>query len=256
MKFLITPTEAKSILSRNTDNRKVNYKHVDFLARQMKEGEWIYNGQSIVIGANGVLLDGQHRLMACVASGVPFETEKVEGVQSDLAFATIDTGRLRTANDIIAMNGNRNSNRLTAIARMILELNEFNHNDGDFKFCTRRRFSNNEVLKFVVDNRDLEEFVAVTLKYKTHQVAALYILSGKDVDGVNRFIKKYNDGLFDSMNCPVKRLYEWEARKGTNYARAKTEGAAVTIKSYRAFIESREIKRIFFSFGNERFPVI
>ena len=256
MKIVITPKIAKEMLEKNTNNRKVNEKHVVFLSRQMTDGEWVYNGQSVVVSADGVLLDGQHRLLACVDSGVQFETELIDGVVSEKAFSTIDTGRIRTANDLVGMGGGRNSHKLTAIARIILEIAEYNHNDGMFRMGHKRKFTNNEILDFVANHNGLEDFVAKTLKFKTPQVAILFILSGNDNADVLEFISKYNNGLFDNMNCPVKKLMEWTTQRGTNFAIIKTESAAVTIKAFKAFKKGQLCKRLSFKIGNEKFPLI
>jgi hypothetical protein len=57
-------------LEGNVHNRPVNQGHVERLAHEMKGGRWRLTHQGIAFGANGVLLDGQHRLWAIVMSDV------------------------------------------------------------------------------------------------------------------------------------------------------------------------------------------
>ena len=88
---------ALDLLSRNgpvggNGNRKLRDTHVKSLARDMEAGAWIFNGQPIKIAISGRLIDGQHRLSACVASGVPFQTLVVEGLDDEV-FTTFDTGQ-------------------------------------------------------------------------------------------------------------------------------------------------------------------
>lgn len=67
---LITPEVAKKLLTSNTSNRKAGMKTVKRYAAAMTAGDWETTHQGIAIGINGNLLDGQHRLMAIVMSGV------------------------------------------------------------------------------------------------------------------------------------------------------------------------------------------
>lgn len=99
----ITPDEALFMLEEhNGFNRPVSYDTVKFYADQMRRGLWQINGEPIIISDQGDLLNGQHRLYACVEAGVSFRTILVKGITAE-AFKTIDQGRKRTAGDIIAI---------------------------------------------------------------------------------------------------------------------------------------------------------
>lgn len=99
----ITPDEALMMLDHyNALNRTVSWDTVRFYADQMKRGLWQINGEAIIISDDGELLNGQHRLYACVESNKPFKTILVKGISRE-AFKTIDTGRKRTAADVITI---------------------------------------------------------------------------------------------------------------------------------------------------------
>lgn len=70
----ITPTEARAILEGNTRNRKANPRHIAKLALEMTNGTWAMDGTPIRIAVDGTLIDGQHRLLACIKADVPFTT--------------------------------------------------------------------------------------------------------------------------------------------------------------------------------------
>lgn len=100
----ITPEEAISICEEyNGFNRPVDWNIVHYYASQMKEGLWQINGEAIILSDQGELLDGQHRLYACVEAGVPFRTILVKGISKE-AFKTINTGKKRTGRDIFTIN--------------------------------------------------------------------------------------------------------------------------------------------------------
>lgn len=69
---LVTPEMARSLLATNTNNRAVRHGNVRLYARRMRNGEWISNKtEPITFDRNGRLIQGQHRLLAVIESGVP-----------------------------------------------------------------------------------------------------------------------------------------------------------------------------------------
>lgn len=99
----ITPDVAIAMLERNVKNRNLNHKTNKYKGA-MERGEWLLNGETIVFDNDGNLLDGQHRLDACVSSGVPFTTVVVRGIHSK-AQETMDMGRKRSVSDFLKMRG-------------------------------------------------------------------------------------------------------------------------------------------------------
>lgn len=114
----ITPQDAEKILSMNPENRRISGSSVNALVRDMKAGRFLFNGDSIRIREDGVLADGQHRLTACVQSGIPFETILITGLPKDTV-TTIDTGRKRTIGDILTITGSGHGNHLAATVRTL-----------------------------------------------------------------------------------------------------------------------------------------
>ena len=101
---MITPDMAKEILAKNTKNRRVNKNIVKRYARDMVEGRWKFNGASVLISDEGELIDGQHRLLACIRSGVTFPAYIVRGLEENVR-VTVDSGRKRSAGDAIQLGG-------------------------------------------------------------------------------------------------------------------------------------------------------
>jgi len=96
----ITPTIAIDLLMRNRKgaNRKINPARVVYYARQMLKGNWKKTGQPVLVDSNGVLLDSQHRLLACLLAGIPFTTYVVTEIEPiHNLFAYIDNVAPRNA---------------------------------------------------------------------------------------------------------------------------------------------------------------
>jgi hypothetical protein len=114
----ITPAIAAVWLQRNGINRPLSERHVKFLMNVMADGQWKLNGESIIFSGDDRLLDGQHRLTACVRSGVTIRSMVVYDADSDV-FDTIDDGRKRTGADVLSIDGQFNANRVAAAVKLV-----------------------------------------------------------------------------------------------------------------------------------------
>ena len=98
--MLVTPKYAEELLKMNINNRKIRQSKVDSLAESMRKGEWELSNDAIVISEGNVLLNGQHRLLAVVKSGVSCNFILYTGA-SDSTFGIMDTPTLRRVSDVI-----------------------------------------------------------------------------------------------------------------------------------------------------------
>lgn len=115
----ITPVMATQWLRCNRNNRPVRKKHVVFLASEILSGNWQINGQAIVIAENEDVLDGQHRLLAVIESGMPVRSLVVYGITPE-AFKTIDTGAVRTGADALYLHHvNINASTIKCVATAV-----------------------------------------------------------------------------------------------------------------------------------------
>lgn len=69
------------------------------MTRDMKDGKWLATHQGIAFNKSGELFDGQHRMLAVVASGCSIEIVVFRDVSEDAWHAT-DIGRKRNLTDI------------------------------------------------------------------------------------------------------------------------------------------------------------
>ncbi len=98
---VITREMAIDALTRNQINRPVRPKHVEFVARQLREGRWRETHQGIAFSPEGDLLDGQHRLMGLVESDIPEAEFTVAFNVPRESYQIIDFGNLpRTLGDV------------------------------------------------------------------------------------------------------------------------------------------------------------
>ena len=117
----MTPELASHYLSNNPSNRPMSKSRVEVFAGMMASGQWLLNGETIVISQTGKLLDGQHRLSAVMKYNGPVLMLVATGAP-DAAFATIDIGAKRSAGQICAMNGIQSSHIVASAAGVLFRL--------------------------------------------------------------------------------------------------------------------------------------
>lgn len=94
----VTPDMARRFLVGNVDNRKVRKQAVAEYAASMTAGTYALHHQGIAFDHLGKLLDGQHRLLAIVRSGVTVRMPVARNVPAS-SYVHIDEHRPRTVAD-------------------------------------------------------------------------------------------------------------------------------------------------------------
>lgn len=105
---LVTPKIAEELLKYNTHNRTIHLHDLTRYKNSLLKKEW-QDGISVLwFGSNNVLIDGQHRLLAIVKTGVSAMFQ-INYMTSDIVSRVIDTGRSRTPSDIFRLEDIPNS---------------------------------------------------------------------------------------------------------------------------------------------------
>lgn len=118
---MITPQKAAEYLTKNLCNRKKNENTVNYYAKQMANGEWMLTSQGISIDNEGFLLDGQHRMFAIIKANVVIPMRVTRG-EPHSNFLAYDTGKSRSASDVLSIGQVANANNVSAIVRKYLSL--------------------------------------------------------------------------------------------------------------------------------------
>jgi|TARA_X000001036_G_scaffold378815_1_gene369352 hypothetical protein len=148
----VTPRLAEVWLKNyNVDNRRVKKNIVDKYAYALSAGQWVVNGDAIRFDINDRLIDGQHRLLAVVKSGIPLQQQLVIRNLPTRAFDTIDDGAMRTASDVIERLGVKNSSAAAAIAKNLIL---FGRGYGPYHQVQVRLVSKTDIAEFCDDNNE------------------------------------------------------------------------------------------------------
>src|SRR5262245_47463552 len=97
--ILVTPEMAMEWVTGKTHNRGIHQHHVRKFERLLQAGDFKLTPQGIIISTDGRLIDGQHRLLAIINTGIAVNMVVTYGWYESVQ-ANIDQGLIRTAVDI------------------------------------------------------------------------------------------------------------------------------------------------------------
>ena len=120
-RVIVTPEMARMFLSKSRKNRPIRQPVVDKYADKMRRKMWRFTGDAIRFDWDGNLIDGQHRLHACVSANVAFETLIVRGLDPEV-MDVIDTGNKRAIGAILHIKGYASSHYVAATSRWLMAI--------------------------------------------------------------------------------------------------------------------------------------
>lgn len=135
---VITPEIAESILETSEKyfntldgfkQRPIRKATIDNYAKDMVEGRWRTNGETIKLDKEGRLMDGQHRLYAVIKSGVPIEFLMVRGIDNK-DMDSIDIGLKRSLESTLQFQSECYENQAASIVKAKMQLDKQNKNLG------------------------------------------------------------------------------------------------------------------------------
>lgn len=259
----ITPETAKKMLSNNDNNRKISHHMVDLYAREMQNGEWSANGEAIKFSESGRLLDGQHRLMAVISSGIPLYTLVIRGLKDETQ-QTMDSGKKRSVGDALNLQGERNSNQLAAIARIVYVTDQLG-----LEAAMRNQIppTPGEIIDFVHKTPQLQDLLSAARVFQRDSggmmtismfAALWWAFAHLDTSAANSFFSSLATGAELSADSPILLLRNQlqSARlhgQNRSMRNGRIQVAALTIKAWNSWRRGKSIKMLKFSV-NETFP--
>lgn len=151
----ITPEKAKEYLLTSLGNRNISKMSVRTYANEMKRQRWLLNGEAIKFDHNGHLLDGHHRLNACILANVAFDTLVIRDISPE-TFASFDCGLHRTAGQLLGMQKVKDANVVASIITFAQALKK-NVRIGE-KFTLRKGINCTNLDKMEWYNEDRENY--------------------------------------------------------------------------------------------------
>jgi|ERR1700761_7978601 len=255
----LTPKDAKTLLVRNSHNRNLRKGRVAALAEAMRRGEWELNGESIKIGADGGLIDGQHRLQAIVESETPIDVLVVRNLTVAVQ-DTVDTGRRRRLADILTVEGYTDAHGLAAALNILHR----------YRMGTRLDYSPasapsaTQALALLEAEPHIRDSVRVGRNVTKEIGGPIGVFSAfhrvflvVDPEPAEDFFARLKSGAELNRDDPVLRLRNQitRPRKDRGYTQSPHHIAALTVKAFNLRREGRTISSLFYR-ANEKFPVV
>jgi len=260
----MTPIIAKRLyeqITPNTPQRRFDKRFAKFLSYLMKEGLWMFNGDTFRQDSDGNTADAQHRTWACVDSGVSFPCIFVKGLHPN-AIKTIDTGqKVRTLADVleIEMGDRIKYYKETAAAACFIM---------DYEQKGLESFSSNgnsdvhsiNFTDWVLNNRSIVQFVETEMneykkgykkiRSKLH-LGLKWILTdfnSQNKDEAADFFNKLSTGLISDETSPLyilKRKLDSNSDVSDKRMRlSPREVIFCIIRTWNAMVDGETIKRL------------
>lgn len=250
----ITPDIAAQWLAGNTNNRPMNRKHIAALVEQMASGQWQKNGESIKIASDGALLDGQHRLAACIKSGVPFTSLVVTDLDG-ATFATMDTGMARGASDVLAIAGEASTSKLASGIRAAILLE-----NGSFHLA--HKVTNTQVLDYLAQEPGIRAFASPNKNLSMLCGAAVfcglrYVTFKYHPEQSTLFFEGLETGVGLRERSAIKVLRDRLIyQRGATTKLLARDVMALAIKAWNAHVQYKAVGTLRWDSAREDFPQI
>lgn len=258
---LITPSRAKEYLEANTQNRRVKNPVVYRYADDMVNGRWkLDTGETIKISETGIILDGQHRLLAVVKANTSIMFHLAKGLPNNV-FDVIDTGSNRNASDIFKIKGVKNENKLPSIISMY---NSLKNPDRIRDSHLHHKSTNAMLLEQYYKNEPYWQSVAT----KSHALYLSFakILTPSMIGGFYAYFNDLNSLMAENFmeqictgsgieNETVLLLRNRLIQDKTSLRKISlSHKIALIIKTWNFFIKGDTVKVLKFDIVNDPFP--
>lgn len=247
---MITPEQAAALLSTSAGNRSIRKSMIDRYASDMIAGKWLLNGEPIIISKTGKLLEGHHRLLACIKSGAPFPASVTYGVD-DSVFPTINTGGVRSPGDVFTIEGIPNSNKVSSLVTKALHyqysigkktVNQWNVPFPLTKNTLLEIFREDERGYLDATNKTVRLYDANPSVIPSVAGAMHYLFATVDQAKADEFMEYLTTGAYMGANHPAMKLRNAWIKRGNSKRRSGSEEMMViTCHAWNAYVKGREI---------------
>lgn len=255
----LTPEEAGKLLEMNTGNRRISQPVVDKYARDIKNGSWKLNGQTIKIGKSGRLLDGQHRCAAVHLAKRPIKTLIIRNLEEGV-FDTFDLGQRKALSEVLKERGEQNTATLAAVLRQVWMI------DNGYIQLRDVLPTNGELIKLLETHPNVRQSVGIGHKIRdviaTSIGCSLHHVFGRISAGKsNSFFDALGSGANLTSESPVLKLRNLllKSRDSRRRSMSISETYALSIKAWNAYYTGAAVGSLKWqngTFNKEEFPEI
>lgn len=269
----ITQNSAQYVIHHHTNkpNRNLVPSNMHRLRSAMMSGQFRLTGETIIFDLDGDLIDGQHRVRCCAATGVTIDVLAVYGA-SPGTFDVLGQGAKRTLQNVLASRGEKDASGLgAAISYLHLYMQTGMLYRSDSEIVARLTIEDN--LQILDDNpglRDSASFIhnrSMVTKYAggAGLSAAMHYICGLHSN-------RLANAFFDTLQAVAKAKVgehsltpRWAVMcqlfriLNTNYNASRKfdmKGmSCLLIRAWNAMLEGRQIKNLMYRVG-DKYPLL
>jgi hypothetical protein len=246
---LITPERATQLLSKNKNNRPIIKANLKRLVLVLKKGQFKFNGDSIKITKEGMIIDGQHRLMAIEESKISAYINVIEGLDAEV-FDTLDQGTPRSTSSMLHIIGHKNTNVSAAVIPLLQKYLQYHApvrggNATPIKADALNFHKEWEVIiaeaaSYSAGNTDLKKLLSPSY------LAFLYVIfSMVNKQQCIQFLDDVTQGNNLSKNSPALMIRNRLVKSAlSNKKEDAYTKSALTIMAWNAYRQGKELKML------------
>lgn len=251
IRMIITPEIAAEWIAQSSKfkNRPKKKSNSAKLIADVKDGNWVCNGETIILDTTRCVIQGQHRLDVVVQTGESIESYVVFGMPTNV-FVTLDSGARRSTADAMQILQMDNNYGQSAAAKMIWGLVSqpqiaFNLR-ADLQITTTQtiRFRQATNIEYVKGTPHISPSILSAVKFLISWIAP---------DLVDEFMEGVITGVGLSATSPILVARERIINADARNERFNTEHKLhALLTGWNAFFEKRPIKSIKSQLDNVR----
>lgn len=238
--ILITPIMASELLSKHNCIKKIDNEQLKKIEKDLIDDNFKFNGATIALDADGNLIDGRHRLTACVNTGIAFNTLLVWGVDTNGQY-TKDTGRSRSIVQVIANKGYKNPMALYQCSLILNGILTSDDNTEEIKDVYLNDVTNKDIINILDTTPNLDVSVNMIIKNKkNYPISAIHHLIVLDylcrfVDNKPDMATEFLDVLSNIKSAEFTHPAMMLKNTLFNTKFSKKKQIALLIKAYNLF---------------------
>lgn len=262
----ITPAEAKAILLAMPPQRPLSAVNVKYFKNLIAAGRFCVTHQGIAFDKAGMLLDGMHRLTACVEADLAISVQVTFNLPRDL-FHAMDRGRNRSTSDDLVTGSLAGSRKdaeiLSAAVRVLFQLDR-----GRMPWTSpdKSEFQMAEASETIDRHPYIHDAASFVYRHQSSWrgvgmglAAAFYALfREKHHAKADAFMTQLALGENLRAGDPAYALREYKRSLGPQHGRYSRQAMSIAmVRAWNAFVEGRKLLKVTSQIrGEEGFPEI
>lgn len=211
---------------------------------QIERGEWMLSPEGVALAPNGAVLEGMHRLYAIINLETTIPVRVTYNCDPRV-FKVLNTGKKRTAANILGMSGEKNAWKLSSALKLVHCYLQWEATPADeaphWLNWNRLRPSNHQLFGILEQHPELREVVRICtnrgnkLPAPTSTLCAWYYLAGRawpsrtGLSKRDQFWHQLTTGEMLRAGDPALTLRDWLASKQKEQMTARRERLLMAI---------------------------